>query len=142
MSDDDLAAHIQGGTRTDRPGIGKSSAQVIEDAWRGRRPERLARLETEQSGPLATGGREIRAALRGDLHSHSDWSDGGSPIEEMAFTAIELGHEYQVLTDHSPRLRVANRRPADRLQPQLGLLDAGKHQRAEGGGERAGTGAE
>ena len=47
-------------------------------------------------------------ALRGDLHSHSDWSDGGSPIEEMAMTAIELGHEYLVLTDHSPRLTVAN----------------------------------
>ena len=46
----------------------------------------------------------MRAALRGDLHSHSDWSDGGSPIEEMAFTAIELGHDYLVLTDHSPRL--------------------------------------
>jgi len=124
MSDDDLAAHIQGGTLTDLPGIGKSSAQVIEDAWRGRRPERLARLETEQSGPLATGGREIRAALRGDLHSHSDWSDGGSPIEEMAFTAIELGHEYLVLTDHSPRLKVARGLSAERLARQLGVVDA------------------
>ena len=62
------------------------------------------------------GGEELRAALRGDLHSHSDWSDGGSPIEEMAFTAMELGHDYLVLTDHSPRLTVANglqRRAAD-----------------------------
>ena len=59
----------------------------------------------------------LRAALRGDCHTHSDWSDGGSPIEEMALAAVELGHEYLVLTDHSPRLTVArrpDRRPAAR----------------------------
>ncbi len=61
----------------------------------------------------------VREALRGDLHSHSDWSDGGSPIEEMAVTAAELGHEYLVLTDHSPRLSVANGLSAARLAEQL-----------------------
>jgi putative hydrolase len=66
----------------------------------------------------------VRAALRGDLHSHSDWSDGGSPIEEMAFTAQELGHEYLVLTDHSPRLAVANGLSAERLARQLDVVDA------------------
>ena len=81
---------------------------MITAAVRGELPDRLAELEKEHGGPLTEGGQELRAQLRGDLHSHSDWSDGGSPIEEMAFTAIELGHEYQVLTDHSPRLRVAN----------------------------------
>ena len=124
MPADDLSAHVAAGTLTDLPGIGKSSARVIEDAWRGRRPERLARLEAEQAGPLATGGREIRAALRGDLHCHSDWSDGGSPIEEMAFTAIELGHDYLVLTDHSPRLKVARGLSAERLARQLDVIDA------------------
>ena len=69
-------------------------------------------------------GATLRAALRGDLHSHSDWSDGGSPIEEMAFTAIELGHEYLVLTDHSPRLTVANGLSVARLTKQLGVVDA------------------
>ena len=72
----------------------------------------------------STGGDEIRAALRGDLHSHSDWSDGGSPIEEMAFTAIELGHDYLVLTDHSPRLTVANGLSVARLTKQLGVVEA------------------
>ena len=71
-----------------------------------------------------TGGRDLRARLRGDLHSHSDWSDGGSPIEEMAFTAIELGHEYLVLTDHSPRLTVAHGLSAERLARQLDVVDA------------------
>ena len=91
---------------------------------RGEVPERLAKLEREYAGPLTPGGQELRAALRGDLHSHSDWSDGGSPIEEMAFTAIELGHEYLVLTDHSPRLTVANGLSVARLTKQLGVVDA------------------
>ncbi|MGH7749146.1 MAG: PHP domain-containing protein, partial [Candidatus Dormibacteria bacterium] len=62
--------------------------------------------------------------LRGDCHVHSDWSDGGSPIEEMAVTARELGHEYLVLTDHSPRLTVANGLSAERLRRQLDVVAA------------------
>ena len=65
---------------------------------------------------------EIRALLRGDCHTHSDWSDGGSPIEEMARAARDLGHEYIVLTDHSPRLKVANGLTAERLRTQLDLV--------------------
>jgi putative hydrolase len=87
-------------------------------------PARLAKLEAEAGGPLVEGGLAVRAALRGDLHSHSDWSDGGSPIEEMAFTAIELGHEYLVLTDHSPRLTVAHGLSVARLSRQLGVVEA------------------
>ena len=105
---------------------GSSTAAVIADAVEGRTPERLAKLERETGGPLVDGGDEIRAALRGDLHSHSDWSDGGSPIEEMAFTAIELGHDYLVLTDHSPRLTVANGLCVARLTKQLGVVDGGQ----------------
>jgi putative hydrolase len=62
--------------------------------------------------------------LRGDLHTHSDWSDGGSPIEEMAMTAIEVGHEYVALTDHSPRLTVANGLSTERLVRQLDVVAA------------------
>jgi putative hydrolase len=60
--------------------------------------------------------------LRGDLHMHSDWSDGGSPIREMALTAAELGHDYAVLTDHSPSLRVANGLSAQRLRDELAVV--------------------
>ena len=110
---------------TDLPGIGASTG-AGDRGGRARRacPDRLARLEAEHAGPLAPGATELRAALRGDLHSHSDWSDGGSPIEEMAFTAMELGHDYLVLTDHSPRLKVANGLSAERLARQLGVVDA------------------
>jgi putative hydrolase len=120
---EEVAERVAAGTLTELPSIGPSTAAVIEAACRGEVPERLASLEA-QAGPLATGGLELRAALRGDLHSHSDWSDGGSPIEEMAFTAIELGHEYLVLTDHSPRLTVANGLSVARLTKQLGVVDA------------------
>jgi putative hydrolase len=121
---EEIADRVEAGTLTELAGIGPSTAAVITSAVRGETPERLARLETAYAGPLAAGGRELRAALRGDLHSHSDWSDGGSPIEEMAFTAIELGHEYLVLTDHSPRLTVANGLSVARLTKQLGVVDA------------------
>ena len=120
----EVAAAVEDGTLTKLPGIGSSSAKVITDAVRGVVPERLAALEREHGGPLTAGGADLRAALRGDLHSHSDWSDGGSPIEEMAFTAIELGHDYLVLTDHSPRLTIAHGLSVERLTRQLDVVDA------------------
>ena len=119
---DEVRLRAEQGTLTELSGIGPSTAAVISQACQGILPERLKGLE-RTSGPLAAGGRELRGLVRGDLHSHSDWSDGGSPIEEMAMTAIEL-HEYLVLTDHSPRLRVANGLSAERLARQLDVVDA------------------
>jgi len=121
---DEVATRVREGTLRELPGVGASTAEVIEAAVQGRTPERLARLETEVGGKLVDGGDGVRSALRGDLHSHSDWSDGGSPIEEMAFTALELGHEYLVLTDHSPRLTIANGLSVARLEQQLEVVDA------------------
>lgn len=121
---DEVATMAKAGTLTSLPGVGPASAKVIEQAVRGVMPDRLADLEARHGGPLATGGEALMARVRGDLHSHSDWSDGGSPIEEMAITAMELGREYQVLTDHSPRLRIANGLSAERLARQLDVVDA------------------
>jgi putative hydrolase len=133
LGDDEIARRVDDGTLTDLPGIGASTAKVVAQVVAGEVPERLARLEEEHGGPLVRGGEAIRAALRGDLHSHSDWSDGGSPIEEMAFTAMELGHDYLVLTDHSPRLTVANGLSVDRLKRQLGVVEAVNEHLATGG---------
>ncbi len=133
LPDEEVRSRVEDGTLTTIPGVGASSAKVIAAAARGELPERLAALEREHGGPLTEGGQEVRSRLRGDLHSHSDWSDGGSPIEEMAFTAIELGHEYQVLTDHSPRLRIANGLSVERLRKQLGVVDAVNEHLAAGG---------
>jgi len=124
MPAEEVARAVEDGTLTKLPGIGASSAKVIAAAVRGEVPERLARLEADHPGPLTDGGAEVRSRLRGDLHSHSDWSDGGSPIEEMAMTAMELGHDYLVLTDHSPRLTVARGLSPERLVRQLGVVDA------------------
>ncbi len=124
MPEADVVRAVETGTLTDLPGVGASSAKVIAAAVRGELPERLAALEAEHAGPLTDGGAVVRAALRGDCHSHSDWSDGGSPIEEMAMTAMELGHDYLVLTDHSPRLKVARGLSVERLTRQLGVVEA------------------
>jgi putative hydrolase len=118
----DLDERRAAGTLTELPGIGKVTAGVVEEAAGGAVPAYLQRLEDEAGGPVAEGGAEIRAALRGDLHTHSDWSDGGSPIHEMAETARDLGHEYVVLTDHSPRLTVARGLSPERLRQQLEVV--------------------
>jgi DNA polymerase (family 10) len=47
------------------------------------------------------------ADLRGDLHSHTEWSDGAFPIEVMAEAARRRGHAYQVITDHTQSLAIA-----------------------------------
>jgi putative hydrolase len=117
-----LAAYVDGGTLTELKGVGKTTAAVIEQAAAGQQPDYLAKLEAGVTGPVAKGGAALRAALRGDCHTHSDWSDGGSPIDEMARTARDLGHEYLVLTDHSPRLTVANGLTAARLRKQLDVV--------------------
>lgn len=101
-------------------GIGPKTAAVIIQAWAGREPDALIEL---RSSAVDFGGGVIRQALRGDLHCHSDWSDGSAPIEEMAATAAALGHDYLALTDHSPRLTIANGLSSDRLRRQLDVID-------------------
>ncbi|WP_069110246.1 PHP domain-containing protein [Jiangella alba] len=118
----ELVERVEEGTLTELPGIGKVTATVISEALAGEVPVYLRRLEATGGRPVAEGGAEIRAALRGDLHTHSDWSDGGSPIPEMVAAAAELGHEYVALTDHSPRLTVANGLSAERLRQQLDVV--------------------
>ncbi|MBL1078900.1 PHP domain-containing protein [Nocardia sp. 2] len=102
------------------PGIGPKTAKVIEQAWSGREPDTLVQLRLAAKD---LGGGELRKALKGDLHVHSNWSDGSAPIAEMMATAQALGHEYCALTDHSPRLTVANGLSPERLREQLDVID-------------------
>ncbi len=60
--------------------------------------------------------------LKGDLHLHSEWSDGNDPIEMMVEAAAALGYEYMALTDHSAGLGVANGLSNERLESQIELL--------------------
>ena len=56
--------------------------------------------------------------VRGDTHTHSDWTDGVDSIEVMARAARDIGHEYIVLTDHSPSLGVARGLLPERVEEQ------------------------
>ena len=103
-------------------GLGPRTTTLVEQALAGDVPEYLADLRERNTEPLAPGGRELRALLRGDLHSHTNWSDGGSPIEEMAQAAAWRGREYQAITDHSPRLTIANGLSRERLEVQLEVI--------------------
>ncbi|MFQ5840100.1 MAG: DNA polymerase/3'-5' exonuclease PolX [Candidatus Methylomirabilales bacterium] len=58
------------------------------------------------------------ADIRGDLHVHTDWSDGDHPLEEIVETARHRGYEYVAITDHSPSLGVARGLTVDRLRRQ------------------------
>jgi putative hydrolase len=121
----ELEERLAAGTLEDLKGVGSATAGVVAEAERGGTPGYLRDAEALpwQPAEVAAGlGASLRAALRGDCHTHSDWSDGGSPIEEMAKAARDLGHEWMVLTDHSPRLTVANGLTAERLLRQLEIV--------------------
>lgn len=120
---EELESRSAAGTLSDLPGIGKATEKVIREAPAGQTPTYLVELEEAAPEHLTEGGLAYREALCGDCHCHSDWSDGGSPIQEMVATAMELGHEYLVLTDHSPRLRIANGLSKERLGKQLQVID-------------------
>ncbi|MFG3101980.1 PHP domain-containing protein [Streptomyces sp. NPDC048182] len=124
----ELRERVGAGSLESLKGVGPKTAQVAREALAGQVPGYLAKLEESAGGPLAEGGEALRERLRGDCHLHSDWSDGGSPIEEMGRAAAALGHEWAVLTDHSPRLTVARGLSPDRLREQLDVV-AGLNER-------------
>lgn len=119
---DELVRRARSGGLAELPGIGKVTALVISEALDGQVPTYLRRLRATEGADLGEEAAGLRAALKGDLHSHSDWSDGGSPIEEMAEAARALGHDYLALTDHSPRLTIARGLPPARLREQLDVV--------------------
>jgi putative hydrolase len=120
LSEADRERHGAANSWQSLPGIGPKTAKVIAQAWAGREPDALVELR-ETAKDL--GGGDVRAALKGDLHVHSNWSDGSAPIDEMMLAAKELGHEYCALTDHSPRLTIANGLSPERLRRQLDVID-------------------
>lgn len=123
VGDDELASLHERGALTELAGIGKSTGAVIAQALDGKVPKKVAELETATAIEPAEGA-ELRAALKGDCHMHSLWSDGGATIEAMAATARSLGHDYIVMTDHSPRLTVAHGLNRDRLKAQIDEIAA------------------
>ncbi len=123
LTPEELEERVRSGSLRELPGIGEVLERTITESVRGEEPVYLRRLEATGGAPVAEGAAALCAALRGDAHVHSDWSDGGSPIREMAQTALELGHDWMVLTDHSPRLTVANGLSPERLREQLAQVE-------------------
>jgi putative hydrolase len=123
MSDDDIASRVRDGRLKRMKGIGSRTYEVIQQAVAGQVPEYLQNLRERADQPLAENGGTLHSLLRGDLHTHSDWSDGGSPIEVMVQSARLLKREYLALTDHSPNLTVANGLSVERLTQQLDVVD-------------------
>src|SRR5580700_4650830 len=130
LSDTELEERLARRTLTALSGIGDVTATVITESARGEQPTYLQRLEGARDHELDAAANALRSTLRGDCHVHSDWSDGGSPIREMAEAAHDLGRQYLVLTDHSARLTVAHGLNAERLREQLTVLSGVNEQLA------------
>ena len=123
LAPDELIARVAAGTLKELDGIGPKTAAIIIEVATAGSTVYLDKLEEETA--LTVGkGNELVAQLKGDLHVHSLWSDGGAEIDVMARAARDLGHEYIALTDHSPRLTVANGLPRERLLQQLDIVAA------------------
>jgi putative hydrolase len=120
---EEYAVRVEASSWSDIGGIGPSSAAIIQATLAGRVPDYLAKVRAA-ARPLASSGQELRSQLRGDLHCHTDESDGSAPLEEMVATAAMIGHEYLLITDHSPRLTVAHGLTAERLADQGSRIDA------------------
>ncbi|WP_210480160.1 PHP domain-containing protein [Naasia sp. SYSU D00948] len=123
LDGEDVVRRARDGRLKSVKGVGGRSYEVVRQAVDGQVPDYLAALRERGAGSLASGGEELRALLRGDLHSHSEESDGTVPIEVMVDAARVLGREYQALTDHSPSLTIANGLSSERLEKELERVD-------------------
>src|SRR5262249_33917490 len=124
LDPEQIATRSTDGTLTKINGVGDVTARCVAESLAGEEPVYLRRLLATEGSDVGDAAMARRQALRGDCHSHSDWSDGGSPIEDMVGAAIDLGHSYLVLTDHSPSLSVARGLTAQRLADQLDVVAA------------------
>ncbi len=124
LSAEEIATRAADATLTSISGVGEVTARCVVESLAGEEPVYLRRLTATDGTDIGEAAAALRRALRGDCHSHSNWSDGGSPIEEMVAAAIDLGHSYLVLTDHSPRLTVARGLSAQRLAEQIDVVGA------------------
>src|SRR5438105_2943485 len=121
LPESELRERAARGALEELDGIGPKTASIIVEVIETGATTYLTRLEEETAVRIG-GGDELRALLKGDCHLHSNWSDGGAEIDVMAGAARDLGHEYIVLTDHSPRLTIANGLDRERLLRQLEVV--------------------
>jgi putative hydrolase len=115
----DLEALIKANRLTSIEGVGAGIAKILTGLVEAGRSSYLERLRTETGQPARDDETVIDlAAYQGDLHSHTDWSDGRATMLDMARGAKALGYHYLGITDHSPRIKVVNGLDAERLLAQ------------------------
>jgi putative hydrolase len=115
----DLEALLEADRLTSIEGVGEGIARVLKELLETGESRYLNRLREQMRQPP----RDDESALdfgdyRGDIHSHSTWSDGRATMLEMAEGAQALGYEYLGVTDHSPRITVVHGLDAARLVAQ------------------------
>lgn len=76
-------------------------------------------LAMQKKLPLLVGGEDIQ----GDLHTHTNWSDGANTTEEMVARAVELGYQYYAITDHSKSDVIANGLDEKRVKQHFKEID-------------------
>jgi putative hydrolase len=119
VSRPDLEALHKANTLTSIEGVGPGIAKVLAGLIETGQSSYLERLRAEMGQPA----RDDETALdlsryQGDVHSHTNWSDGKATMLEMAQGAQALGYRYLGVTDHSPRIKVVNGLGAERLLAQ------------------------
>ncbi|HEY4888353.1 MAG TPA: PHP domain-containing protein [Candidatus Dormibacteraeota bacterium] len=115
----DLAALHSRNELTSLEGVGAGIAKVLAESIETGGSRYLDRLRGQMNQPA----RDDESVLdlgryQGDVHSHSNWSDGRATMLEMARGAEAMGYHYLGVTDHSPRIKVVNGLDADRLLAQ------------------------
>lgn len=118
LAPEDRAARDRGRSWAELPGIGPTTAKVIAQASDGLVPDYLADVRAAAAAFEAEAG-PLLGAIRGELHAHTDASDGYAPLRAMVDAARAMGREYLAITDHSPHLKVAGGLDAERLAGQV-----------------------
>ncbi len=106
-------------------GIARTLAELVDtgrSSYLDRLRAELEQAPAEAAVPFALSPL-VEMGYRGDLHSHTDWSDGGAGVMDMARTARGRGYEYLAITDHSPRISVVNGLGPERLAAQRRQID-------------------
>jgi putative hydrolase len=121
----DLARLRAAGQLESIEGVGSGIARVLGELVDTGRSSYLERLR-EESGEAEPADFEVsplaQQGYRGDLHAHTDWSDGGASVLDMARAARGRGYEYLAITDHSPRLGIVNGLGPERLAGQARMI--------------------
>ena len=126
----DLTALRAAGALETLDGVGATIARILAELVDTGASSYLDRLRSELAQPEELGrapfelSQLVEMGYCGDLHSHTDWSDGGASVLEMGRAALARGYQYLAITDHSPRIGVVNGLGPERLAAQRRLIDA------------------